>query len=407
MYASRGCSSAVRYETLLSHHEKCGFAPAQCLHDGCEETVNRKDLVSHQQACEFQSVTCEDCHKAMKQRKYGKHNCVLRRELDENKRELAEVKKILREIQGEQRRQGEENQRLAKESRQPHATRRRQSDNSKHQPGATGKQQRDDSAVQANELKSDAKKTEHDTSTTKITSQIRQPKAAQIIVAGGNKKSYEVFDWSTQKWTLYEDTLFFNHINAVPFVYDNKMLICGGTDTNRVECLDIANNRFATTLPTQLPGKECGKGVLCDDKILTFGQSVSAASLKPPFETTVIAPYSDKKKMSAYGVARINENAVVLAGGTTGERSLTTCDVLLYNRTKKDFKKLAPLPYSVADMAVLVYKDNLVILGGTTTYYADLCGGGRFLKSESLNGVLMYNITNQQCRKLPNMLEKR
>ena len=405
MYASRGCTSAVRYEALLSHHEECSFAPAQCLHEGCEATVNRKDLVSHQQACEFRSVTCEDCHEAMKQREYGKHTCVLRRELDENKRDLAEVKKILREIQGEQRRQGEENQRMAKESSQPHATRRRHSDNSKQQTRETKKQQRDDSAVQASELKSGAKQTEHDTSTRQITSEIRQPKAAQIIVAGGSKKSYEVFDWSTQKWTLYEDTLFFNHTDAAPFVYDNKMLICGGTDTNRVGCLDIANDRFASILPTQLPTTDCGKGVLCDDKILTFGESVSAASLKPPFKTTVIVPYSDNKKMSAYGVARINENAVVLVGGTTGESPVTTCDVLLYNPTKNDFKKLAPLPYSVADMAVVVYKDNLVIFGGRRTYHAR--GSGRPLKSESLNGVLMYNITNQQCRKLPNMLEKR
>jgi hypothetical protein len=343
----------------------------------------------------------------MKQREYGKHGCVLRKEVDENKRDLAEVKKILREIQDEQRRQGEENQRMAKESRQPRAPRRRQSNYSKHQPGATEKQQRDDSAVQASELKSDAaKQTEHDTLTTRqITSQIRQPKAAQIIVAGGCNKSYEVFDWSTQKWTLYEDTLFFEHIDAVPFVYDNKMLICGGTDTNRVECLDIANNRFATTLPVQLSGTDCGKGALCGDKILTFGKSVTAASLKPPFKTTVIVPYSDNKKMSAYGVARINENAVVLVGGTKNESSLTTCDVLLYDPTKNDFKKLAPLPYSVADMAVVVYKDNIVILGGMNRY-SDAHVHWR-MRSEYLNGALMYNITNQQCHKLPSMLEER
>jgi hypothetical protein len=72
------------------------------LHDGCEATVNRQDLVSHQQACEFRSVTCEDCHEAMKQREYGKHACVFRREIDENKRGLVDIQKILREIQDEQ-----------------------------------------------------------------------------------------------------------------------------------------------------------------------------------------------------------------------------------------------------------------------------------------------------------------
>jgi hypothetical protein len=101
-YATRGCTSAAGRETLSSHHEECGFAPVQCSHDGCEATVNRQDLVSHQQACEFRSVTCEDCHEAMKQREYGKHACVFRREIDENKRGLVDIQKILREIQDEQ-----------------------------------------------------------------------------------------------------------------------------------------------------------------------------------------------------------------------------------------------------------------------------------------------------------------
>ena len=98
MYASRGCKSAVKHEDLLSHHEDCGFAPVQCSHDGCEVTVNKQDLGSHQD--------------------YGKHDCVLRKEMDEFKRGLAEVWKVLREIQDEQIRQGEEMRQMARELRQ-------------------------------------------------------------------------------------------------------------------------------------------------------------------------------------------------------------------------------------------------------------------------------------------------
>ena len=102
MYASSGCASEVKYEDLLSHHEECGFAPVQCSHEGCEATVNRQDVVSHQQTCEFRSVTCEECQETMRQREYGKHPCVFRREIDENKHGLAEIQKILREIQDKQ-----------------------------------------------------------------------------------------------------------------------------------------------------------------------------------------------------------------------------------------------------------------------------------------------------------------
>ena len=98
----RSCTSEVKHEALLSHEEACGFAPVQCSHEGCEATVNRQDLVSHQQICEFRSVICDDCRETMRQREYGKHPCVFRREIDENKHGLAEIQKILREIQDEQ-----------------------------------------------------------------------------------------------------------------------------------------------------------------------------------------------------------------------------------------------------------------------------------------------------------------
>ncbi|CAB4028306.1 CPXV215 [Paramuricea clavata] len=176
-------------------------------------------------------------------------------------------------------------------------------------------------------------------------------------------------------------------------------MICDGTHTNRVECLHITNNRSLSTFPAQLPGTDCGKGVLCGDKILTVGKSVSATSLKPPFKTTVLASYNERGKMACgNGIARVNENAVVLVGGCDRptRSSLDPKDgVLLYNMTTKQIEELAPLPYRLYDMAVVVHNDNIIILGGNKNQY-DVC-----------NDVLMYNITNQQCSRLPSMLERR
>ena len=174
-------------------------------------------------------------------------------------------------------------------------------------------------------------------------------------------------------------------------------MICGGTRTNKVECLDISDHRSVSTFPAQLLDRECGKGVLCGDRILTFGESVSGTSLKPPFKTTVIS-YSDRAKLSRYGVACVNENTVVVLGGyhnTPYRATELKEDVLLYNPTTKGMKKLAPLPHQLADMAVVVRDDNLIVLGGQKNHdYAEIC-----------NDVLMYNITKQQCSKLPSMLE--
>ncbi|CAB4023727.1 RING finger 151-like [Paramuricea clavata] len=434
MYAIRGCTSAVRYEALLSHHEECSFAPVQCSREGCGKTVNRQDLVSHQTSCEFRSITCEDCHKAMRQREYGKHGCVLLKEIDKNRQGLAAVQKILREIREEQLRQGEEIQRLpSRESRQSDKKQTQEGDNSRHQaselrqPNATQSQRQQssnssqqtsqsrvepdamerkqavpDPAVQSSATQGPRRKrceaasasTDHFRRVRPIPNQATVDR--KIVVAGGDRTSYEVFNWSTQKWSLYVNTLFFEHIDAFSFLYDNKIMICGGKDTNRVECLDIADNRCASTFPVQLPGTRCGKGVLCGDKILTFGQSVSATSLKPPFKTTVLFSYNDEREMSSYGVARVNANAVVLLGGYYRCKTVTAKeDVLLYNPITNVMKKLAPLPYELFNMTVVVHNNNIIILGGKKGAY-DVC-----------DDVLMYNITNQQCSRLPSMLEKR
>ena len=222
----------------------------------------------------------------------------------------------------------------------------------------------------------------------------------QIVVAGGTSdRSYEVFNWSTQEWTLFVNPLFFYHWAGFSFVYDNKMMICGGTSTNRVECLNIPNIKSVCTFPTQLPGTDCGKGVLCGDKILTFGKSVSASSLKPPFKTTVLATYTEGWEMpGGFGIARFNENAVILVGGYN-HRKQSKDAVLQYNMTTKQIEELAPLPFKLSDMAVVVHNDNIIILGGnkeTDWFDTNIC-----------SDVLMYNVASQQCSRLPSMLQER
>ena len=218
----------------------------------------------------------------------------------------------------------------------------------------------------------------------------------QILVIGGFSKSYEIFNWSTQRWTLYEDTLFFDHEDGFLLVYDNKVMICGGKETNSVEYVDPTCFGSACAVPVKLPRKDCGKGVLFGDKILTFGQDVIATSLKTPFQTTYPYVYMGRK-CSSYGVAYTNENDVVIVGGyVVGQlNTKLTGQVSLYNPTTKTMTNLAPLPYKLHSMAVVVHKDNVIILGGCDD------------EGDSMNNVLMYNITTQECRMLPKMLRKR
>ena len=263
-------------------------------------------------------------------------------------------------------------------------------------------------------------------------SQRQPPVEGEIVVTGGSEgedKSYEIFNWSTQQWTLFKDALFFDHTDGFSFLYDNKVMFCGGAGTDRVECLDLDNYRTVCTFPAQLPSTSCGKGVLCgygimtgfvrvhrpgstfDESVtLTFGESVSQTSLQNPFGSRVCVHYKDKRKFSNYGVARVNDNTVVLVGGNNSytrvkyngreqynvpEEKNYTDDVTLYDPSSGVVKTLAPLPYGLSDMAVVAHGENVIILGGEK---------GCFKPS---NEVLMYNITKQQCSRLPSMLEKR
>lgn len=432
MYASRGCTSTVKYEDLLSHHEECGFAPVRCSYGECEVTVNKQDVASHQESCEYRSVTCEECLEAMKKRDYEKHSCVLRKELDETRHGLAEVWKVLREIQDEQIRQGEEMRKIASKLMQPSlaggqpAGEASQSDNSR-QPERELQQAESQSSQAPQAENNDDVATgscvaSSDVETPIILPQIQRqvPVDKEIFVAcGSNQRSCEIFDWSTQKWSLHQNMLFFDHTDGFSFVYETVdevqfyelIMICGGTKTNRIECLNVADCKSVSAFPAQLPsdpvhlpGTKCGKGVLCNDKILTLGYSIFATNLKRRFRNTKLLSYENEGKLSSYGVACVNRNTVVLVGGVYAWKPYRDDDftrteyrdnVELYNPTTNVKKTLAPLPYELCDMAVVAHEDSVIIVGGKAGY------------GPITNDVLMYNITNQHCLKLPSMLEKR
>ena len=179
-------------------------------------------------------------------------------------------------------------------------------------------------------------------------------------------------------------------------------MVCGGTETNRIECLNAADCNSVTAFPAQLPSTKCGKGVLCNDKILTFGDSITTTTLMPQFRTTKDLTFRKEEELLRYGVACVNQNAVVIVGDVHAYRDGRYIkqkylnSVKLYNPTTKTTKELAPLPYELCDMTVVVHEENVILVGGTKGAYGGISGD-----------VLMYNITNQHCLKLPSMLEKR
>ncbi len=98
-HTARGCDAVLELGALQAHVQDCDFMPVTCTNDSCDEMVNKRDLKHHErELCRFKTTTCDDCGEKMPHNKYGAHGCVLRRDVDEMKKDLAEVKATQHEM---------------------------------------------------------------------------------------------------------------------------------------------------------------------------------------------------------------------------------------------------------------------------------------------------------------------
>ncbi len=90
------------------------------------------------------------------------------------------------------------------------------------------------------------------------------------------------------------------------------------------------------------------------------------------------------------------EDGVIVGGRPGFWPDETFRSVVMYDITKNERKRLAPLPYPVSEMAtVKLSDDKVMIMGGANS------------KGKALNKVLTYKIKTQKSRMLPAMKYKR
>ena len=189
-HVSRGCTENVEVEDVLLHEQTCGYAPVVCSNEGCKETVNKRDQESHEtKECKFRKTTCESCDEELVYVDYEKHQCTLRKEINEIKLQLKEMNDAIKQISAAQ-------------------------------------------AKVANKLKAHDQsiKNLQDPLCSTSSAKFKHKMAAvngQIFIFGGEKrndarKSFEVFNWSTKTWTLVKDCLFFQRFNSYSFLHGKK-----------------------------------------------------------------------------------------------------------------------------------------------------------------------------------------
>ena len=319
-HVSRGCTENVEVEGVLLHEQTCGYAPVVCSNEGCKETVNRRDQESHEtEECKFRKITCESCNEELVHSDYDRHQCTLRREINEMKLHLKEVSDAVKLM----------------------------------------------SAVLA--------------------------LSGHIFIFGGNAseaiKSVEVYNLSTKTWTFVKNCLSFGRRWSYSFIYRKKIMVCGGDCAKQIECLNPSESGYTASVESALLSDDATyNGIPYKDRILTFNKNVVETSLESQGEPRILLQEEHGVRYCFAGVHLFGDNVYIVGGQ---ESKIEKYDVV-----KNEMTTLPSLPYKVWHMASVAYKDNIIIMGGWDG-------------EESLNDVVMFNVTTHEYKKLPSMLEKR
>jgi hypothetical protein len=325
---------AVELGDLQAHVLDCDFMPVSCSNEGCDEVLSKRDVKRHEiELCRFKTTTCDDCGGKMPHHKYGAHGCVLRRDVDEMKKDLAEVKVKQHETMNEVR-EGMQRITIAIEKLE--------------------KSSRNVANV-VNAMNSDI-----------------------VVIAGMDPKSMkalssvERFNFFNQTWTPLAE-LKIGRVAPAAVVFANQILVCGGVigdvsgdATDSIEVLDLNVNpptwqEFAVNLPIKMRDHKC---VVYGNRLLIIGGETKGKVVDAIYELLLVPPYSSKllcrmkKERVAHGV-EIFDDKVLIAGGKEAET-----DVEIFDITKNECVEMPPLPSPLSLMATVRRDETMLLVGG-------------------------------------------
>ena len=365
-HVSRGCSEKILVEDVFLHEKTCGYAPVVCSNEDCKETVNRRDQESHEtKECKFRKITCESCDEELVYVDYERHQCTLRKEMNEVRSEIDEVKSRLDEV----------------------------TESLKQIVMAQGEMQEQLKAYHRS-IKGLPDSVRHFSSTT--------IKRGSVVIKGQiyifSGKSLEVFNWSTKAWTLIENCLFFHSEKSFSFLYGKRIMICGG---GRIEFMNPSESGFTSNVfPGNLPPYS-RDGVLFENRVITFGLHVQGTSLERPWKSTVLLEGNIDR--SGCALERFGNNIFIIG---FPPNPFTGKQIERYDINRNELTTLTTLPYEVYNMATVAYKDNIIILGGQS-FPDNYQSGRREVSWHPLSDVVMYDIHSLECKRLPSMLQAR
>ena len=407
-HVSRGCTKNVLVEELLLHEETCGYAPVVCSNEGCKKTVSKRDKESHQtEECKFRKITCKSCNKVMTYSLYEMHLCAVRLELDKMKSRLERVTRVLKQIDDtqadlqEKLEACEQRVEVSKESvpvtfSTTFLQESRATTTTNSQIFVFGESNNLQDKLKACEQCVEvSKESVPDTISATLSQESHATTTtnSQIYIIGESNnawrgKSLEVFDWSTMTWSLYEDCLIARRCSPVVYLEGEKIMVYGGQDSKKMECLIPSETGITSTLvPTSTDGSgyyDDYNGIKYGNRIITFYRNVVETSTEPPYNSRTLLFESFTRLVCS--VVRIGKSIYVVGGQPSTMEH--------YDLAKNQLTRLSPVPYPVTRAACVAYEDNVIIIGGEDD-------------RRPLNTVTMFNTTTQEYSRLPSMLQNR
>jgi N-acetylneuraminic acid mutarotase len=235
-----------------------------------------------------------------------------------------------------------------------------------------------------------------------------------IFVVGGEhkqgreyvkNKSTECFNWADQTWTLLDSAVFEGRHKTCSFLYQGQMVVAGGYDndgnmTNTMKCLNIADpaatwKDFAVNLPVKCPSH---KVIYHNDRLFLSGGCFPERCSDAVYEVQLVPPYASKmltrlpQPKSYHGMEMFDQKLFIL-GGYDGKK--IRASVVQYDLIKNECKEMPALPYAVDEMATVLWRNNVLVIGGEDKH------------NNALNKVAMYDINTGRSQMLPCMKHKR
>ena len=393
-HSERGCTELIELVRLEDHTRSCNYKPVTCPNEKCAKIMNLADFEEHtSEVCEYRQVYCDECDEDMSAKKYGKHGCVISKDVHAMKASLIQVQEEVKKMSKQQKKMFKAIKNLTADLK----TRDEIPQGNIVVVGGciikgTKDNNHNNNPTSSVEMYSLANRTWRKLATA---SQGRECPTAhfynrRVMVTGGGRYV------NPGKINPASDGGFYNtaykSIEYIQIPEETKLhMDCPNESSSFVLELPIACAGHKTAI---INNHLWTVGGYQNDRSKTYLNTIYTTPIESPFNHTAKCQMS--KPLAFHGLEVVNENELLIMGGETPDGTVDS--VLLYNTVTNTLREMHPLPFQMSRMATVKHEEDVIVIGGQTKEDG---------KITYLSTVFKYNCTKNEWEQLPGMKHKR